>query len=113
MRKVKLFLLAIALMFAAPCYAQFEGGPNQNTSDGLVVENSGTAAATSLVYPNTSPLLNKLTGVIQIVINSASACSTIVAPSSFTLVPNSIASGTGLCQALYTRTFDNTDGFNS
>jgi len=108
MRKIS-FLIAVALLYAlspAVAQAQFLGGSTFTDSDSVVDTQSWTGSS-GQAYPFNSIAANleNLAGVIQVLLGSSTACQTITPPSGWTLIPNSVASATGLCQALYFKVF--------
>lgn len=94
-------------------FAQFIGGPDQNSTDSLVATNSGNGNTGISGYNSQGstfvPTLTNLMAIWQVRIASSGACTTITPPSGVTLIPSSVASTTGLCQALFQRVLTSSD----
>jgi hypothetical protein len=112
MRKIS-FLLAVLLLYVLPSVAkaQFIGGSYFDASDSLVYTQSGTgtSGAAFPFNPSLGASVQNLGGVVQVLLGSTSACQTITPNAGWTLIPNSLAGATGLCQALYFKIFDAAD----
>jgi hypothetical protein len=88
--------------------AQFIGGAHFNGTDSLVATWSGKGHAVSVGFAALGlnpPDLQNLVGVVQVILESSSACAWVMEDVRWTLIPNSEADGNGLCQVLYYRKF--------
>jgi hypothetical protein len=107
--------LALALSFT-PASAQFIGGSSFNGTDSLVATWSGAGSAVSVGFAALSndqhkpyvspPALEHLGGVVQVILNSSTACGWVMPDYRWTLIPSTEAHTDGLCQVLYYRTFE-------
>jgi len=88
--------------------AQFLGGSSFNSSD--------SAVSTSYAYPGTvvevgfnsttsPPEIQNLSGIVQLILDSPMACATIIPDIGWKRIPNSVATSTTHCQALFFKTF--------
>ena len=95
--------------------AQFIGGSSFNGTDSLVATWSGKASVVSVGFSALAngehkpyvnpPALQNLSGVVQVILKSSTACGRVMPDYRWTLISNSVAEGDGLCQVLYYRTF--------
>lgn len=107
MKKALLILLFLLLLPPASL-AQFIGGSTYTGADSLVSTSIGTGTSGVVGYNTlgtaSPPNRQNLSIVIQVVLSSSTACGTIVPDANSTLIAGSVASATGLCDALFFRT---------
>ncbi len=109
-------MLLLLLMRSTPAKAQFIGGSSFNGTDSLVATWTGKGSSLSIGFAALAnderkppyvnpPALQNLGGVVQLVLGSSYACRWATRDWRWKVIPNSVAEGNGLCQALYYRTF--------
>ena len=97
------------LLRSTSAHAQFIGGSSFTGIDSLVSTWSGTGSTASVTFGGrglSPPQLQYLGGVVQLILKSPTACAFVTPDYRFTLIPNTVAEGHGMCQALYYRTFE-------
>ncbi len=94
--------VALLIAFAIPAQAQVSAS---SPSSGVSVLSSanGTGAEVTITIPGSHGLTNSV-GVVNIVLNSDTACATIVAPDWVPVVSTETAGG-NLCSRIYTHAF--------
>lgn len=88
--------------------AQFIGGSWFNGRDSLVATWSGKGSAATVGFAALGlnpPALQNMGGVVQVILNSTTACGWVMPDYRWTPISNSEAQADGLCQVLYYRTF--------
>lgn len=106
MRKVALFALLLAMGAAGGASAQ--SAPSTGNISILASVN-GVGDSADLKIPTPGPDLRGLQGVVDVVINSDSACATINAPSDWTSIISTATGGGNLCSRIYLHTFSASD----
>ena len=116
-QRMKIIACFVAMLLCGTAHAQFIGGSTFGSADSMVYAYSNSNAVSTSIgfggFPLSPPNLENLVGIVQIVIGNSSECGTISPPATFTLIPNSAAAATGLCQALYYRKFTSADNVGS
>ncbi len=106
---VILAAIVLALLIrSTSAQAQFIGGSSFTGKDSLVSTLSGVGSAASVRFGGMGvnpPALQNLGGVVQLILQSSTACSWVTADYRWTIIRHSETQAHGLCQVLYYRTF--------
>jgi hypothetical protein len=107
---LKGLLVAILLCLVRPMMAgaQFLGGSSLNSSDSAVTTNygyPGTSVEVGFTSTPSPPEIQNLSAIVQLILDSPTACADIAPEIGWRRIPNSTATSTTHCQSLYFKTF--------
>ncbi|MGO9452349.1 MAG: hypothetical protein ACLQDV_15100 [Candidatus Binataceae bacterium] len=103
---VVVFLLGLA------CQAKAQVGVSTG-NDSMLASTNGSADTVTLTIPKTASSLEGLEGVVNVVLNSDTACATISAPDGWASVVTTETKGGNLCSRIYDHTFSAGEGLNT
>ncbi|MGO9603985.1 MAG: hypothetical protein ACLQAT_11390 [Candidatus Binataceae bacterium] len=112
MRKTTLIVVLFLVGLVSQAKAQVINGLS-STSDSTLVSTNGSADNVMLTVPSPSPNLESLEGVINVVLNSDTACATISAPDGWVSVVSTETGSGNLCSRIYEHTFSADEGSNT
>ena len=99
MRKASFLFVPLLLVLACRAQAQIVTGAAATSN----VSANGIDNSVTLTIPTPAPHLDNAEGIVNIVLNSDTACGTIVAPSGWVSVLNTNTTGGNLCSRIYER----------
>lgn len=110
MRKTFALIVVLAFGLAAQARAQTAANASVPANDSMLVSTNGIADTVTLTVPSTSADGQSRVGVVNIVINSDSACGTISAPDGWDPVITTETGGGNLCSRIYQHTLAPSEG---
>ncbi len=105
--------VAIFFLGGLVCQVQAQVSSSPASSDLVLVSANGIADNVTLTIPSASPNLESLEGVVNIVLNSDTACATISAPIGWESIISTATIGGNLCSRVFEHAFSAGEGPNT
>src|SRR5271155_3462005 len=109
----KTTFIVVVFLLGLACQAKAQSSGTSASSDSMLVSTNGSADSVTLTIPSSATSLEGLEGVVNVVLNSDTACATISAPDGWASIVSTETRGGNLCSRIYDHTFAAGEGLNT